>query len=66
MMRADTGEVITSDGGIVIPETATVLIDGHRVSARHFLRSIADGSFAGGNIVREPDGELAIESFAKE
>jgi hypothetical protein len=61
MMRAGR-DYVTKDGGFVIPADAVIIIDGKRLTAREFLES----KFSAGRIVRQPDGELAIETFKPE
>lgn len=55
----------TTDGGFVIPESATVKVDGRDLTARAFLRGLAEGTIVGGNIVRHIDGEVGVETFPR-
>lgn len=57
MMRAGR-DYITKEGGFVVPDGTTIVVDGRRVGFREFV-----SSFKGGKIVRQGAGELVIESF---
>ena len=60
MMRGGR-DYLTKDGGFVIPEKATVIVDGRHITAREFLKSGLSG-----RIIRDVTGELVIETFRAE
>lgn len=60
MMRGGR-DYLTKYGGFVIPEKATVILDGRRITAREFLKSGLSG-----RIIRDATGELVIETLKVE
>lgn len=51
------------DGGCVIPEEATIVLDGQRINARQFLRWFATGETTGVSLKRDTSGEIVAESI---